>query len=160
MAPGTDATRRTVRLAQRGQVEPFHVMEVLKAANQRAASHGDVITLCAGQPSTPAPRPALAAAQRALAAGVVLGYTDATGIRALREGIAEHYGQRYRLAVDPDQVIVTTGSSAGFTAVFLAAFETGDTVLMARPGYPAYRNTLHALGCRVVEIDCLEDILL
>ena len=44
MAPGTDATRRTVRLAQRGQVEPFHVMEVLKAANQRAASHGDVIT--------------------------------------------------------------------------------------------------------------------
>lgn len=157
MAPGTDATRRTVRLAQRGQVEPFHVMEVLKAANQRAASHGDVITLCAGQPSTPAPRPALAAAQRALAAGVVLGYTDATGIRALREGIAEHYGQRYRLAVDPDQVIVTTGSSAGFTAVFLAAFEAGDTVLMARPGYPAYRNTLHALGCRVVEIDCLED---
>jgi len=157
MAPGTDATRRTVRLAQRGQVEPFHVMEVLKAANQRAASHGDVITLCAGQPSTPAPRPALAAAQRALASGVVLGYTDATGIRALREGIAEHYGQRYRLAVDPDQVIVTTGSSAGFTAVFLAAFEAGDTVLMARPGYPAYRNTLHALGCRVVEIDCLED---
>lgn len=145
-----------LRLAQRGRVEPFHVMEVLKAANRRAATHGDVITLCAGQPSTPAPRAALAAAHRAIASGQVLGYTDATGMRALREGIAEHYMDWYALPVDPDQIIVTTGSSAGFTALFLAAFEAGDTVLMARPGYPAYRNTLAALGCRVVEIDCLE----
>lgn len=146
-----------LRLAARGRVEPFHVMEVLKAANLRAATHGDVITLCAGQPSTPAPRPALEAAHLALGGGAVLGYTDATGIRALREGIAEHYAQWYDLAVDPDQILVTTGSSAGFTALFLAAFEAGDTVVMARPGYPAYRNTLAALGCRVVEIDCLDE---
>ena len=132
-------------------------MEVLKAANLRAASHGDVIALCAGQPSTPAPGPALAAAHRALDSGAALGYTDATGVLGLREGIAEHYAQWYGLTVDPAQIIVTTGSSAGFTALFLAAFEAGDTVLMARPGYPAYRNTLAALGCRVVEIDCLEE---
>lgn len=167
MAPGSDTSPaelprlpripqlpRLPRLSRRGQVEPFHVMEVLKAANRRAATHGDVITLCAGQPSTPAPGPALAAADRAIASGAVLGYTDAIGMLALREGIAGHYAQWYGLAVDPGQIVVTTGSSAGFTALFLAAFEAGDTVLMARPGYPAYRNTLHALGCRVVEIDC------
>ena len=146
-----------VRLSTRGHVEPFHVMEVLKAANLRAATHGDVLILCAGQPSTPAPRPAIEAAQRALADGAVLGYTDATGIAPLRDAIAGHYRDWYDLTVDPAQVVVTTGSSAGFTALFLAAFEAGDTVLMARPGYPAYRNSLQALGCRVVELDCLEE---
>ena len=51
-------------------------------------------------------------------------------------------------------VVVTTGSSGAFLALFLAAFDAGDTVAMARPGYPAYRNTLQAMGCRVLELDC------
>ena len=54
--------------------------------------------------------------------------------------------------VDPDEVVVTTGSSGGFLLAFLAAFEVGDRVAMARPGYPCYRNVLTALGCEVVEI--------
>ena len=63
------------RLSRRGAVEPFHVMEVIKAAALRQATHGDVIALCAGQPSTPAPAAARAAAAAALE-GEVLGYTD------------------------------------------------------------------------------------
>ena len=51
-----------------------------------------------------------------------------------------------------DEVVVTTGSSGGFLLAFLAAFEVGDRVAMARPGYPCYRNVLTALGCEVVEI--------
>ncbi len=145
-----------MRLSERGAVEPFHVMEVIKAATLRQASHGDVIALCAGQPSTPAPRAAREATVRALE-GEVLGYTDATGILPLREAIARHYAQSYGLTVDPAQIVVTTGSSAGFTALFLAAFDAGDTVAMSRPGYPAYRNTLQALGVRVVELDCGPD---
>src|SRR3546814_7799320 len=58
------------------------------------------------------------------------------------------------IAVDADDVVVTTGSSGGFLLAFLAAFEAGDRVAMARPGYPCYRNVLSALGCEVVEIDC------
>ena len=54
--------------------------------------------------------------------------------------------------VDPEEVVVTTGSSGGFLLAFLAAFEVGDRVAMARPGYPCYRNVLTALGCEVVEI--------
>ncbi len=51
-------------------------------------------------------------------------------------------------------MIVTTGSSGGFLLAFLAAFEPGDRVAMARPGYPCYRNVLTALGCEVVEVPC------
>ena len=52
---------------------------------------------------------------------------------------------------------MTTGSSGGFLLAFLAAFDAGDTVAMARPGYPAYRNMLAALGCHVVELPCQAD---
>ncbi|MFN3600448.1 MAG: aminotransferase class I/II-fold pyridoxal phosphate-dependent enzyme [Dietzia sp.] len=140
----------------RSAVEPFHVMSVLAAAARRQETHGDVISLCAGQPSTPAPAPVLDAARHALDTEI-LGYTEALGIRPLREAIAGYHRRRDRVDVTADDVVVTTGSSGGFTVLFLAAFDPGDTVVMARPGYPAYRNTLQALGCRVHEIACGPD---
>ncbi len=139
--------------SRRSQIEPFHVMDVLKAAAERQASHGDLISLAAGQPSTPAPAPVLAAARRALDEHL-LGYTESLGIPELREAIAKHHRDESGVDASADDVIVTTGSSGGFTLLFLAAFDVGDTVVMARPGYPGYRNTLEALGCKVVEIDC------
>lgn len=128
-------------------------MDVWKAAAERARTHGDVLVLAAGQPSTPAPAPVLRATKAAIDAEL-LGYTETFGILPLREAIAEHHRDTYGYAVEPDDVVVTTGSSGAFTLIFLAAFDVGDTVVVARPGYPAYRNTLTALGCRVVELDC------
>ena len=140
----------------RSNVEPFYVMEVLAAAAERQRTHGDAISLCAGQPSTPAPKAVRDAAVAALE-GEVLGYTPAIGILPLREAIAQHHRDWYDVDVTPDDVIVMTGSSGAFSTLFLAAFEPGDTVAMTRPGYPAYRNTLGALGCRVLELDCGPD---
>ena len=128
-------------------------MDVWKAAAERARTHGDVLSLAAGQPSTPAPAPVLRATKRALDTEL-FGYTETFGIRELRAAIAGHHHRTYGYSVDPDEVVVTTGSSGAFTLIFLAAFDPGDTVVLARPGYPAYRNTLTALGCRVVELDC------
>jgi aspartate/methionine/tyrosine aminotransferase len=128
-------------------------MDVWSAATRRQQTHGDLVNLSAGQPSTPAP----AAVRRAAAAALeseVLGYTVSLGIPELRAGIAGHYGHAYGLAVDPDDVVVTTGSSGGFLLAFLGAFDAGDRVAMARPGYPCYRNILGALGCEVVELPC------
>ncbi|WP_278258458.1 aminotransferase class I/II-fold pyridoxal phosphate-dependent enzyme [Nocardioides convexus] len=69
-----------------------------------------------------------------------------------REAIAGHHRERYGLEVGADDVIVTTGSSGGFLLAFLAAFDAGARVAIARPGYPCYRNVLAALGCTVVEV--------
>jgi aspartate/methionine/tyrosine aminotransferase len=137
----------------RGQVPPFQVMRVLDAVTARREAGLFVADLSAGQPSTPAPAPVRAAAARALDTDRI-GYTSATGIPPLRRAIATHYRERVGLDVDARQVVVTTGSSGGFLLAFLAAFEHGDTVAMARPGYPAYRNMLAALGCRVLELPC------
>jgi aspartate/methionine/tyrosine aminotransferase len=137
--------------ASRAAVPPFHVMDLLAAASARARSHGDLLNLVAGQPSTPAPLRVREAAKRALDEHV-LGYTVALGIPELREAIAGHHQRLHGLTVDPGDVIVTTGSSGGFLLAFLAAFEVGDRVAIARPGYPCYRNVLTALGCEVVEL--------
>ena len=139
--------------AARAAIPPFHVMDVWAAAGERQRTHGDLVNLSAGQPSTPAPRPVRSAAAAALDADV-LGYTVALGIPALRAGVAAHYGHVHGLAVDPADVVLTTGSSGGFLLAFLAAFDVGDRVAMARPGYPCYRNILTALGCEVVELPC------
>jgi aspartate/methionine/tyrosine aminotransferase len=141
------------RLAARAGVPPFYVMRVIDAVVARRRTGRFVIDLSAGQPSTPAPAAVRAAAHAALDADRI-GYTNALGIPPLREAIAGHYREREGLDVDPANVAVTTGSSGGFLYTFLAAFDAGDTVVMARPGYPAYRNMLTALGCRVVELPC------
>lgn len=139
-------------VAQRANVPPFHVMDVLAAAAERQRTHGDLVDLVAGQPMTGAPAPVRAEAARLLDAGDPLGYTVATGIPELREAIAGHHRAR-GVPVHADDIVVTTGSSGGFLLAFLAAFESGDRVAMASPGYPCYRNVLAALGCEVVEIE-------
>jgi aspartate/methionine/tyrosine aminotransferase len=125
------------------------VMEVMRAANARAAAGEGVAHLEVGQPGTPAPAGVLAAARAALERDR-LGYTEALGRPSLRARIARHYREVYRQDVAPERIAVTTGSSGAFLLAFLAAFDAGAAVAMAAPGYPAYRNILTALGNRPV----------
>jgi aspartate/methionine/tyrosine aminotransferase len=142
-----------MQVAQRANVPPFHVMDLLAAAQRRQLTHGDLVNFVAGQPSTGAPKAVREEAKRLLDEEV-LGYTVATGVPGLREAVAAHHRRTSGIDVSLDDVVITTGSSGGFLLAFLAAFEPGDRVVMARPGYACYRNVLTALGCEVVEIDC------
>jgi aspartate/methionine/tyrosine aminotransferase len=151
----SESTQR-LHVAQRANVPPFHVMDLLAAAKARQASRGDLVNFVAGQPSTGAPRAVREEAKRLLDEDT-LGYTVATGVPELRAAIAGHHRRTSGIDVGPEDVVVTTGSSGGFLLAFLAAFEPGDRVVMARPGYPCYRNVLAALGCEVVEVDCGPD---
>lgn len=139
------------KVAGRGAIAPFIVMDVMRAANERAAAGGDVVHLEVGQPSGQAPARVLAAAKAALDAHPI-GYTEALGLPALRQRIADHYRHAYGASVAPETVAITTGSSAGFLLAFLAAFDAGDRVAVAAPGYPAYRNILEALGIECVSV--------
>src|SRR5215813_4653382 len=146
----------TLRASRRGLVPPFIAMDVMRAANERETGGADVIHLEVGQPGSAAPEPVLEAARQALKTARI-GYTDALGIAPLREAIAAHYHAQYGVSVDPAEVIVTTGSSAAFQLAFLAAFEPGDRVGLAVPGYPAYRNILTALDIEPVLISVGEN---
>ncbi|WP_454084235.1 pyridoxal phosphate-dependent aminotransferase [Georgenia sp. Marseille-Q6866] len=142
------------RPSRRSAVAPFQVMSILDRVAQLRAQGRDVISLCAGEPSGGAPREVRELATSTHAGDQALGYTSALGLWELREAIAGHYGRWYGLDVPAERVAVTTGSSGAFMLTFLAAFDAGDVVVLARPGYPAYRNILQTLGCTVVEVDC------
>ena len=138
-----------LKVSQRGMIPPFLVMDIMQAAAEREAEQKAVYHLEVGQPGTPAPQGVLAAAKRALDENR-LGYTLSMGILELRTAIANHYAKTYNVDLDPARVVVTTGSSAGFVLSFLSAFDPGDRVAMASPGYPCYRNILSAFGIEPV----------
>ena len=141
-----------LKISKRGGVAPFYAMEVLKAANERAASGADVLHMEVGEPSTGAPRAVIERANQIMGS-THLGYTEALGIPALRDAIAKHYATVYREEVDPGRIIVTMGSSGAFLLAFTAAFDAGDRVAIAAPGYPAYYNILTALGIEPVVVE-------
>ena len=72
---------------------------------------------------------------------------------ACAQRIARHYRDAYGCDVEPERIVVTTGSSGGFILAFLAMFEPGDRVAVTVPGYPPYRHILTALGCEPVLIE-------
>ena len=145
-----------MKVSRRAHVPPFAVMEIIAAANERRAQGESVLNLCAGEPGAGAAEVVRQRAAALLQAGD-LGYTEALGVPALRAAIAEHYRAQYGVDVPAGRIAVTTGSSGGFLLAFLAAFDAGDRVALARPGYPAYANILSALGCEVVELPCGPD---
>lgn len=128
------------------------VMDVMTAAARLEAQGRRIIHMEVGQPAVGAPAAAIEAARAALS-GSGLGYTETLGIASLRARIARAYGEWHGLDIDPRSIVVTTGSSAGFILAFLAAFEPGDRVAIALPGYPPYRHILTALGCEPVGIE-------
>jgi aspartate/methionine/tyrosine aminotransferase len=140
------------------EAPPFLVMDVISAANARAASlppgAPGIIRMEVGQPSTGAPRDAAEAAIRALNSGAPLGYTEAFGLVSLRERIARHYLDHYGLVVPARRIAVTMGASGAFPLAFLAAFDPGDAIAMAAPFYPPYANILQALGMRPQLLEC------
>ncbi len=133
----------------RSSIGAFVAMDFMRDASARQAAGEDIIHMEVGQPSTPAPRPVREAAINEIAKGT-LGYTDALGHPALRERIAKHYRDIYRLDIPAARIVVTTGSSAGFILAFLGLLDPGDGIALPQPGYPCYRQIAKVLGLRPV----------
>ena len=142
------------QLPERGvAIPPFYAGQIGAQAAQRVRRGLEVIAMHFGQPSEGASPAALGAA-RAHLDGPLEGTSGYWESAALRERIALHYREQHGVDVAPERILLTTGASAGLVATFTALFAAGDRVALARPGYPAYRNALRALGRVPVEIDC------
>ncbi|TCP42399.1 pyridoxal phosphate-dependent aminotransferase [Rhodovulum marinum] len=140
-----------MRVSSRGDVDPFIVMDVMAAAARAEAEGKRIIHMEVGQPGTPAPAAARAALARAMEDGP-LGYTVGLGLPALRARIARLYGEWYGVDLDPERVVITPGSSGGFTLAFTSLFDVGARVGIGAPGYPSYKAILQALGLETVMI--------
>jgi aspartate/methionine/tyrosine aminotransferase len=152
-----ERAKTLLRPSARSNVPPFMVMDVVAAAARLESQGRRIVHMEVGQPVAGAPVTAVAAVRAALGNGPH-GYTEALGIASLRQRIARSYSgwrgsEGNGLDIDPERIVVTTGSSAGFMLAFLAAFEAGDRVAVAVPGYPPYRHILAALGCEPVLLE-------
>ncbi|MDM8166648.1 aminotransferase class I/II-fold pyridoxal phosphate-dependent enzyme [Roseovarius sp.] len=144
-----------MRNSSRSGVDPFIVMDVMEAARKAEAAGRHIIHMEVGQPGTPAPEGARAALAAAMGEDA-MGYTVSLGLPALRARIARLYGEWYGVDLDPNRVVVTSGSSGAFILAFTALFDTGQRVGIGAPGYPSYRQILRALDLVPVDIETRE----
>lgn len=131
-------------------VEPFHAIALSRLAHELKTKGMDVIHMEFGQPSTGAPKAAIAAAHEVLDREA-MGYWESD---ALKQRIARHYAEIYGVEVNFEQVILTCGASPALVLALNTALPVGARVACARPGYVAYRNNLKALHMVPVEIGC------
>jgi aspartate/methionine/tyrosine aminotransferase len=134
-------------------IEPFLAMEVLERAQAMERDGAKILHLELGEPDFVAPAAAVEAARRALADGATR-YTDSRGLPALRAAIAADKARRTGVAVDPEQVIVTSGTSPALLLVFSLLLEPGDEVLVPAPHYPCYPNFVRFCGGTPVPVPC------
>lgn len=137
MSPVPDGFADIAKRAE--EIKPFLAVEVFERAQELERQGHDVVHLEFGEPDFETPAVIREAAIRAIRDGRTR-YTHSLGILPLREAIAEHYLKTYDVAVSPDQVLVTAGTSPAMLLLFTGLFGAGDEVILTDPHYACYPN--------------------
>ena len=138
--------KSAIHLAKRAtDVTPFLAMEIMERAKQLETQGREIIYLCLGEPDFPTPEPIVNTARKAMLAGETR-YTHSLGRIELREALSDHYQQRYGVTVDPEQIIVSSGTSPLMLLLFAALCNPGDEVILTDPGYACYPNFIRFVG--------------
>ncbi len=138
------------------EMTSFIVMDVLERANEMERAGDHIIHLEVGEPDFDTPPCVKEAACRALEDGHTH-YTHSLGMYELREAICEYYGATYKVSVEPDQVIVTSGSSPAIFLVFSALLEKDDEVIISDPHYACYPNFIKFVQGRPIAVPVYEE---
>jgi aspartate/methionine/tyrosine aminotransferase len=131
-------------------------MEVMEKAASMEREGADIIHLEVGEPDFDTPECVKEAAIRAIRDGKTH-YTHSMGVLELREAIAEHYHDRYKVEVNPDQILVTSGTSPGMLLLFMSLLEPGEEVILPNPYYACYPNFVRMAEGKPVFLDVREE---
>ena len=138
------------------EMSSFIVMDVLERAQELERKGARIIHLEVGEPDFDTPDCVKEAACKALEDGFTH-YTHSLGLYELREAICEYYQKHYQVSVDPDQVIVTSGSSPAIFLVFAALLEPADEVIISDPHYACYPNFITFVDGKLITIPVYEE---
>ncbi len=136
-------------------VSPFIVMEVMESAATLERQGENIIHLEVGEPDFDTPECIKEAAIKAIRDGKTH-YTHSLGLVELREAIAEHYYRQYGVEVDPQQILVTSGTSPAMLLLFLSLLEPGDEVILPNPYYACYPNIVRMAEGKPVFVNVFE----
>jgi (5-formylfuran-3-yl)methyl phosphate transaminase len=143
------ASRRTEEMTS------FIVMDVMEKACEMECQGKEIIHLEVGEPDFDTPSCVVEACCRAMHDGFTH-YTHSLGFLALREAISQSYFEKYKIKVDPGQIIVTSGSSPAMFMLFAALLEAGDEVIISDPHYACYPNFIKFVQGRPVTVPVYE----
>lgn len=116
----------------------------------------DVISLGVGEPDFRTPWNICESSIYSIEQGVT-SYTSNKGLQTLREALAHHLQERYRLTYDSEhEIIITTGVSEGLDIAIRAIVDPGDEVLIAQPSYVSYAPCVSLAGGVPVPVECVE----
>lgn len=131
-------------------------MDVLEAASELEAKGHSVISFSLGEPDFSAPRVVEEACIKAIRKHHTK-YTHSKGLPALREAIAGHYFENYSVKIDPDQILVTQGTSPAFFLIFSTLLENNSEVILPNPHYPCDANFVEFVGGKNVFLPLFEE---
>jgi len=137
-------------------ITSFIVMDVLEKAHELERQGNDIIHLEVGEPDFDTPDCVKDAACRALDQGHTH-YTHSLGLLELREAICQYYFDNYRVSVDPEQVLVTSGTSPAMFLLFAALLNKNDQVIISNPHYACYPNFIRFLEGEIVSVPVYEE---
>ncbi|MBW1649848.1 MAG: pyridoxal phosphate-dependent aminotransferase [Deltaproteobacteria bacterium] len=137
-------------------ITPFLVMEILEKAQQMEKKGANIIHLEIGEPDFNIPKPVSAAITEALNQGNTH-YTSSLGIIELREEIAKQYANQYKVSVNPQQIIVTSGTSTALLLILGSLIKEKDEVIISDPHYACYPNFIKFLNAKPVSIKVYEE---
>jgi len=138
------------------EIKPFIVMDVLEKACELECQGEEIIHLEVGEPDFDTPDCVKAAATRAIEEGFTH-YTHSLGLLELREAICDYYAKVYQVDLDPEQILVTSGSSPAIFMVFSALLEAGDQVIISDPHYACYPNFIRFVQGEPITVPVFED---
>ncbi|MDI6795315.1 MAG: pyridoxal phosphate-dependent aminotransferase [Desulfatibacillaceae bacterium] len=137
-------------------IKPFIVMDVLERAKEMERQGQEIIHLEVGEPDFDTPQVIVEAGIAALKQGHTH-YTHSMGLLQLRQAICSHYKKTYSVSVEPDQVIVTSGTSPAIFMIFAALLRPGDEVIISDPHYACYPNFIEFAGGKPVRVEVYEE---
>jgi len=140
--------------ARAKELRSFIAMDVMERANALEREGRHIIHLEIGEPDFDTPQCIKAAGIRAIQEGKTH-YTHSLGIPELREAICQQHEEKYGVHVNPDQIIVASGTSPAMVLIFSALLEYGDEIIVSNPYYPCYSNIISYIGgtCTFVNVD-------
>lgn len=138
------------------EIPSFIAMDVLETAQAMERSGEHIVHLEVGEPDFDTPEAVRVAACAAIEAGETH-YTHSLGLHELRAEVATHYRARYGVDVDPERVIVTSGSSPGLFLTFAALLDPGQEVVLPNPHYASYPPIIEFCDGRPVYVPVREE---
>jgi aspartate/methionine/tyrosine aminotransferase len=148
--------RKDMVAKKSSQIPPFIVMEVMEKAASMERKGENIIHLEVGEPDFDTPECIKEAAIRAIREGKTH-YTHSLGLVELREAIAEDYRKRYGVEVNPDQILVTSGTSPAMLLLFMSLLEPGEEVILPNPYYACYPNFVRMVEGNPVFVKVFEE---